>query len=116
MNDTTPGATVEAVATEEFVWRRLTEPFKFFNYEWPSQVWVVLLAIILTVALVYVVWMYIKDSKTVGPWWATLLGFLRTCVYAILAVVFLLPAYQKYLITTTEGKILVVYDVSASMH
>jgi hypothetical protein len=117
MNDTAAGSgPIEVNATEEFVWRRLTEPFKFFNYELPAQVWVVLLAVVLTVALVYVVWMYIKDSKTVGPWWATLLGFLRTCVYAVLAVVFLLPAIQKYLITRTEAKVIVVNDVSISMH
>ena len=38
--------------------------------------------------------MYVKDSRGVGPCWATFLGLLRGAVYVILALVFLLPAWQ----------------------
>lgn len=114
MNETTTAT--GATPYEQFVLRRLEEPFKFFNYELPPEVWLVVLGVVLTVALVYTTWMYVKDSQTVGPWWATLLGFLRTCVYAILALVFLLPARQSYVETRTESKVIVVHDTSASMH
>ncbi|MFO0878925.1 MAG: hypothetical protein U0840_16405 [Gemmataceae bacterium] len=114
MNDSIPAN--GTTPYEEFVWRRLEEPFKFFGQELPPLVWVVVLGLVLAVALVYVVWMYIKDSHSIGPWWATLLGLLRTSVYAILAVIFLLPARQSYLETRTEAKVLVVFDTSASMH
>src|SRR5262245_55915814 len=111
MNETT-GVT----PYEQLVWRRLEEPFKLGNYELPSEVWLVLLAVVLAAALVYVAWMYLKDSATVGRYWATLLGLLRLGVYAILAVVFLLPARQSYIETRTEAKVIGVADVSASMH
>lgn len=112
MNETMTGVT----PYEKLVWRRLEEPLKILGYDLPYQVWLILLGVVLFVALVYVVWMYVKDSHSVGPWWASLLGVLRTCVYAILAVVFLLPARQSYLESRTESKVIVVFDVSASMH
>jgi hypothetical protein len=59
--------------------------------------------------------MYVKDSRGVGALWASLLGTLRLCVYGILAWVFLLPATQTYIETRSEGKVLVIFDVSASM-
>jgi hypothetical protein len=108
---TTPGTPYE-----EFVWRRLEEPFRALGYELPWQVWLVALGVVLAAAFFYVGWMYLKDSKSVGPWWGSLLGILRTCVYAILALVFLLPARQSYVETRTESKVIVVWDVSASMH
>src|SRR5262245_17430594 len=114
MNETLTTAT-GVTPYEQLVWRRLEEPLKAFGYDLPFQVWFVLLGVVLALALFYVIWMYIKDSQSVGPWWASLLGFLRTSVYAILAVVFLLPARQSYLETRTESKVIVVYDVSASM-
>src|SRR5262245_31712730 len=103
MNETT-GVT----PYEQLVWRRLEEPFKLFNYELPSEVWLVALAVALAAALFYVAWMYVKDSATVGKAWATLLGLLRLCVYAILALVFLLPARQSYVETRTESKVILI--------
>lgn len=113
MNDTPATATTPI---EEFVWRRLEDPVKLLHYELPPVVWLVALGVVLAVALVYVTWMYIKDSGTVGRYWASLLGFLRTCVYALLAVVFLLPARQSYLETRSESKVILAADVSNSMH
>jgi len=111
MNDTSTPTT-----TTEFVWRRLQEPLRFLGNELPSNTWLFLLGGVLAFALVYVVWMYVKDSRTVGAWWGTLLGLLRTGVYAILAVVFLLPARQTTLESSTKGKVVVIFDVSSSMH
>jgi hypothetical protein len=99
----------------EFVWRRLDEPFKLFNFELPWITWLVVLFVVLAAALVYVVWMYIKDAGSVGLAWASLLGLLRLTVYGILATVFLLPSNQTSIVTRSEGKVLVLFDVSGSM-
>jgi hypothetical protein len=114
MNDTTTPA--EATQYTEFVWRRLDEPLRIFGKDLPWQLWLVILGLALAAAAFYVVWMYIKDSRAVGPWWASLLGFLRCCVYAILAVVFLLPSRQTHLETRSRAKVLVAFDFSGSMH
>jgi hypothetical protein len=115
MNDPVTGSST-ATHYAKFVWRRLEEPLRIFNFELPWQMWIVLLAFVLAAALFYVVWMYVKDSRGVGPWWASLLGFLRLTVYAILALVFLLPANQSYVKTRSEGKVVVAWDVSGSLH
>ena len=112
MNEAT-GAAVTPY--EQLVLRRLEEPLKVLNYEFPPFLWPAMLGLVLGAAFVYTVWMYVKDSQTVGLWWALLLGFLRTCVYLILGLVFLLPARQSYIETRTESKVIVVGDVSASM-
>ncbi len=114
MND--PAITGSSVEhTTKFVWRRIEEPLRFFSFEFPGWMWVVLLSVVLAAALFYVAWMYIKDSRGVGPWWASLLGLLRLSVYAVLALVFLLPAHQSEVKTRSEAKVVVVWDVSASM-
>jgi hypothetical protein len=100
---------------ENFVWRRLEEPLKLLGYEFPWQMWLVLLGIVLTVAFVYVVWMYIRDAATIGPWWSSLLGLLRTSVYVILSIVFMLPALQTYVESQTRSKVIVAFDISGSM-
>ena len=47
---------------------------------------------VLILAAVYVVWMYVRDSRSVGWPWATFLGTLRLAVYGLLTFIFLLPA------------------------
>ncbi len=106
-----PGST----EIREFVFRRLTEPMKVFGYTWPPMVWIVTLTVILVAAIFYIAMMYYKDSRSIGPWWASLLGVLRTAVYAILAFVFLLPAIQKYEQTTIRSKAVLLFDTSLSM-
>jgi hypothetical protein len=115
MNET-PAAAADATQYTEFVWRRLEDPLKIFGYELPWQIWLVILGVVLATALFYVVWMYIKDSRGVGPIWAIPMGLLRCTVYAILAVVFLLPSRQSFVETRTEAKFLVGFDISGSMH
>jgi hypothetical protein len=77
--------------------------------------WMVILLPVMAVALLYVVLMYIRDAKTVHWLWAIFLGMLRTCVYVILAVVFLLPGCQHFDKQDYESKVLFLFDVSASM-
>jgi hypothetical protein len=100
---------------EEMVWRRLSEPLTVRGHDFPGLVWLFILGAILLAGFVYIIWMYFKDSRGVGPWWAIFLGSLRTSVYILLAIVFLLPAKQTWEETRVMGKVLVLFDASPSM-
>ncbi len=100
---------------QELVWRRLSEPLTVRGHDFPSWIWLLILGAVLAVGFAYIVWMYVKDSRGVGPWWAIFLGTLRACVYAVLAIVFLLPAEQTWEETRVMGKVLVLVDTSPSM-
>lgn len=78
--------------------------------------WWLILAPVLAVAFVYIVLMYKRDAQTIHPVLAAFLGLLRCCVYAILALVFLLPGWQYYNSYETPARILLLFDVSASMN
>jgi len=99
----------------EFIFRRLTDPVKLFGFELPPELWYVILAVVLLVGFFYIGWMYYRDSKGVGPWWASFLGIFRAAVYVILAIVFLLPAKQSYDETTSKSSIALLFDTSLSM-
>src|SRR5205823_9640143 len=100
----------------EFVFRRLSEPVKLpWGGELQGYVWLWILGIVLGFAVFYVIWMYRKDARGVGPYWASLLGFLRLCVYAVIALVFLLPAIQTGEDQVIVPKVLLLGDVSGSM-
>jgi hypothetical protein len=100
---------------QELVWRRLSEPLTVRGHDFPSWLWLMILGGVLVAGLFYIVWMYVKDSRGVGPWWAIFLGTLRACVYFLLAVIFLLPAKQTWEETRVMGKVLVLVDASPSM-
>src|SRR5262245_18032891 len=100
----------------ELVWRRLEESFRWFGGEADGHWWFAILIPVLLVGLFYVVWMYIRDSKAVGWYWATFLGLLRCTVYALLAVVFLLPARQTYDVVNSQSKVALMLDPSLSMY
>jgi hypothetical protein len=100
---------------QETVYRRLSEPLTVFGHEFPWWMWPTLLAGILAVGFAYIIWMYVKDSHGVGPWWAIFLGLLRASVYVLLAGVFLLPAKQTWEETRVQGKVLVLFDASPSL-
>jgi hypothetical protein len=74
-----------------------------------------LLAPFLLIGLFYVIMMYDRDAQSINPAWASFLGLCRCLVYAILAVVFLLPGCQNYEKTETHSRVLVLVDVSGSM-
>lgn len=98
-----------------FVWRRLEEVLRVFGREYDGHWWLLVLIPVLLLGLVYVVWMYVRDGRSVGWPWATFLGLLRCTVYCILAVMFLLPAEQFLEETTTRFKVILLFDVSGSM-
>ncbi|MGL4550904.1 MAG: vWA domain-containing protein [Gemmataceae bacterium] len=118
------------VTTQEHtVFRRLEDPFPGFGFQLPDLgevagvlvrngegMWFLALLAVLALALTYVGFMYRKDAKGVGAWWATFLGTLRVGVYLILAAVFLLPSRQTTVTTVTESKVILMTDVSDSFH
>ncbi|MBX9677984.1 MAG: hypothetical protein K2X38_04410 [Gemmataceae bacterium] len=77
--------------------------------------WWYVLVPMLGIGLFYVGMMYFKDAKSIHPGWASFLGILRCAVYAILAVVFLLPGCQNFEVTEYPAKTLFLFDVSGSM-
>ncbi|MCS7046897.1 MAG: hypothetical protein NZO58_11120, partial [Gemmataceae bacterium] len=81
----------------------------------PFAGWLVVLAPVLAVALLYVGLMYVHDARSIHPGWATFLGLLRCAVYAILATVFLLPGCQNYEQQKYHSKVVFFHDVSGSM-
>src|SRR5438105_3314100 len=99
----------------EFVLRRLTDPLRMFGNELPPTLWWVVLGFVLVAGFFYVGWMYLKDSRGVGIWWALFLGLLRCTVYLVLAGVFLLPSYQSWEEIETKSKEVLVFDTSLSL-
>ncbi|HKI33648.1 MAG TPA: hypothetical protein VKA46_17470 [Gemmataceae bacterium] len=99
----------------EFVWRRLTEGFSVGGHEVQGRAWLIVLLAILSVGVVYVIWMYVRDGHSIGWFWGTFLAALRLAVYGTLAVVFLLPAYQNWEETRQQSKVVVTFDVTGSM-
>jgi hypothetical protein len=69
----------------------------------------------MAIAFFYIAMMYVKDAHTVHFTWASFLGMLRATVYVLLGVCFLLPGCQEFETTVTESKVLLLFDVSASM-
>jgi len=110
MND--QGTQIES----EFVFRRLVESFKLFdNTERSGQWWLLILGLVLLLGVAFIVWMYIKDARTVRWFWAMPLAGLRIMVYLILALMFLMPAKQGYERVEKHSRVLIVVDVSDSM-
>ena len=99
----------------EFVFRRVQEPVRVFGSALPPWVWWVVLGAVVAVGLFYIAWMYVRDSRTIGPWWATFLGLLRAGVYVAIGWVFLLPANQTWYETRQRSKVVLLFDVSGSI-
>lgn len=64
---------------------------------------------------VFVGWMYVRDTRTVRWFVAAPLALLRITVYAILCVVFLLPAMQTWEDTNKQSRVVILLDISPSM-
>ncbi len=101
----------------EFFWRRLSEPPELFGQalDFDPRWWLALAAPLLALALVLVVRLYIRDGKAVGWGWGALLATLRTLVFVTLFVVWLLPAVKEVEYTEQHSRVLLVFDVSASL-
>jgi hypothetical protein len=105
----------------ELVYRRFTDPLSIFGWEppypdgLPGFWWGLILALVLGLAFFYVGWMYLKDSRGVGPIWASFLGVLRVCVYLVLALVFLLPGWRPVEEVTEQSRVFFLLDPTPSM-
>ena len=80
-----------------------------------GNLWWYITGAVLAVGLAYVGWMYFRDSRGVGPLWASLLGLVRAGALTLLAFFFMLPAIQPYDEVYSRSKVLVLFDVSGSM-
>ncbi len=106
----------QGIQTEsEFVFRRLVESFKVFGRELDGQWWLLIMGGVLLVGIAFVIWMYIKDARTVRWYWAAPLAVTRILVYLLLAIIFLMPARQGYERVEKRSRVIVVVDVSESM-
>lgn len=99
----------------EFVLRRLSDSLRWGGQDVNPVVWLGILIPVLVIGLVYVVWMYRRDCRTIRWPWAVLLGTLRAAVYLILAGIFLLPAMQTWERSEKYGRVLLLLDVSPSV-
>lgn len=106
---------METTQQSEFVFRRLADALRLGGRPISPLVWLALLVPVLVLGLIYVGSMYRREAPTVGRRWAALLGLLRAAVYVLLALVFLLPAYQIWDTTEGRSKVIVLADVSGSM-
>jgi hypothetical protein len=77
--------------------------------------WFGSLGFTLVCGFIYIAWMYVRDSRSVGWAWATFLGVLRCSVYLILAGIFFQPALQTWEKSETFTKVLILFDISGSM-
>jgi hypothetical protein len=99
----------------EFLFRRLVDPIQFGGRDFDGMVWLAVLIPTLWVAMFYVVWMYIRDGRSIGWFFGTFLALLRISVYAVLTILFLMPAMQVLDESITRFKVIVMFDVSGSM-
>ncbi len=109
MNET--GVTRET----EFFFRRLTEPLTLQGSEVDPRYWLAFLIPILLLGFAYVIWMYLRDSRSVGLGWASGLALLRLGVYVLIALIFLLPARQEWETSQKKSRVLLLVDVSPSV-
>jgi len=80
-----------------------------------TALWLVLTGGIFLLGAFYTVAMYVKDSRTLKWPVAAFLALCRITVYAILAFVFLLPAFQTYERSEKRSRVIVILDVSPSI-
>jgi hypothetical protein len=104
-----------ATPIREFVLRRVTEGLSLGGHEFSGNAWYLILGVVLTIGVVYVVWMYVRDGHSIGWFWGSFLALLRLTVYAVLGFVFLLPAFQNWEETRQQSKVVLAFDVSRSM-
>lgn len=76
--------------------------------------WVLLAAAAVLLGVSFVVVCYARDART-AKLWALPLALLRTCVYVLIAGVFLLPAIQVWEFSEKRSRVVIILDVSPSV-
>jgi hypothetical protein len=77
--------------------------------------WYICVGVLFALAAFYVAVQYLRDSRSIRWYWATLLALVRLSVYAILLAVFLLPAQQTWEKTEKRSRVVVLLDISPSI-
>ena len=80
-----------------------------------TALWLVLTGGVFLLGAGFTVAMYVKDSRSLKWPVAAFLALCRITVYALLAFVFLLPAFQTYERSEKRSRVIVVLDVSPSV-
>jgi hypothetical protein len=89
MEDRLPDITI----TERY-YKRLRDSVEMFGRTYDGTAWWWVLVPILTLGAFFVVWMYVKDSRSIRWYFAVPLGMARATVYGLLTYMFLLPTIQ----------------------
>ncbi|MBA4064305.1 MAG: hypothetical protein C0501_11450 [Isosphaera sp.] len=77
--------------------------------------WWVFVGGVFALGSAFVVWMYVRDARSVRWFWAAKLALVRIAVYALLCFVFLLPARETWERTEKRSRVVVLIDISPSM-
>ena len=104
-----------ATQSSEFVLKRLEDGFRFFGREYPGSAWGLAGFLVLALGLGFALWFYLRERKILGMPKVLFLFGLRAATYLLLAWIFLLPAMQTWEESTLRSRVLVAFDVSASM-
>src|SRR5579864_514311 len=77
--------------------------------------WLGVIIPVWTIANVFNIWMYYRDSASIPPMWAVCLAFLRALLFAVLVFAFLLPSLQNWEVAEKRSRIVLLLDVSDSI-
>lgn len=101
----------------EFLWRRLSEPPEWFGtpMDISPLIWLPISWLILVLAFFLVVYLYLREVASVGWRWASALAAVRTAVVLGVFVIWLLPATRVVEWTEQRSRVLLAFDVSASV-
>ncbi|GBD35100.1 hypothetical protein HRbin36_00204 [bacterium HR36] len=117
------------IATEH-IFRRWTDPPELFGrpvselrlaevplFDWVTPGVLVTFGAVLALAAIFLVlrW-YRREGQTVGQKWALFLAALRILTILVLLFVWLLPAIREVEIRERHSRIVLLFDVSESMH
>jgi hypothetical protein len=101
---------------------RIRQPLHMFGHTYDGATWWWILGPLLALAAIFVIWMYVKDSRTIRWYFAVPLAMMRATVYGLLAYMFLLPTVKETKIRhpriaamlEKRSKVVVLIDVSDS--
>lgn len=107
----------------EKYYKRLTDTLEISGKHYDGINWWFILIPILAVGAVFIIWMYVKDSKSIRWFYALPLGLMRATVYGLLAYMFLLPTLKETRVwqpitppsLEKRSRVVVLFDVSDSM-
>lgn len=97
--------------------------FEFNGKTYDGYTWLFVLIPVLVVGAIFIVWMYIKDSRSIKWYICVPLALCRGTVYGLLAYMFLLPTVKETRIwkprtppvIIKNSRVVVLLDVSESM-